>query len=46
MDDVDGEGTQLVNWTSEVPLFGKPKNDWNKPGKVEDFLKQVDSDIE
>src|SRR5438105_10046110 len=36
--DVDGEGTQLVNWTSEVPLFGKPKNDWNKPGKLEDFL--------
>jgi len=38
IDDVDGDGTQLVNFTSEVPLFGKPKNDWNKPGKLEDFL--------
>jgi 5-methylphenazine-1-carboxylate 1-monooxygenase len=37
-DNVDGEGTQLVNWTSEAPLLGRPKNDWNKPGKLEDFV--------
>ena len=36
--DIDGQGTQLVNWTGEAPLFGRPKNDWNKPGKLEDFL--------
>ena len=29
---------QLVNWTSEAPLLGRPKNDWNKPGKLEDFI--------
>ena len=38
IDDIDGNGTQLVNWTSEAPLLGRPKNDWNKPGKLEDFL--------
>jgi 2-polyprenyl-6-methoxyphenol hydroxylase-like FAD-dependent oxidoreductase len=38
VDDVDGNGTQLVNWTSEAPLLGRPKNDWNKPGRLEDFL--------
>lgn len=35
---IDGKGTQLINWTTEAPLFGRPKNDWNKPGKLEDFL--------
>ncbi len=34
----DGNGAQLVNWTSEAPLFGRPRNDWNKPGRLEDFL--------
>jgi len=38
IDNVDGEGNQLINWTSEAPLAGRPKNDWNKPGKLEDFL--------
>jgi 2-polyprenyl-6-methoxyphenol hydroxylase-like FAD-dependent oxidoreductase len=38
IDNVDGNGTQLVNWTSEAPLLGRPKNDWNKPGRLEDFL--------
>lgn len=38
IDDVDGNGTQLINFTSEVPLFGRPRNDWNKQGKLEDFL--------
>jgi 2-polyprenyl-6-methoxyphenol hydroxylase-like FAD-dependent oxidoreductase len=43
IDNIDGQGTQLVNWTSEAPLFGRPKNDWNKPGKLEDFLPIYDS---
>ena len=37
-DDVDGKGTQLVNWTTEKRMPGEPMNDWNKPGKVEDFI--------
>jgi 5-methylphenazine-1-carboxylate 1-monooxygenase len=36
--DIDGKGTQLINWTTEAPLLGRPKNDWNKPGRLEDFL--------
>jgi 2-polyprenyl-6-methoxyphenol hydroxylase-like FAD-dependent oxidoreductase len=38
IDNVDGQGNQLINWTTEAPLMGRPKNDWNKPGKLEDFL--------
>lgn len=38
IDNVDGDGNQLINWTSEAPMAGRPKNDWNKPGKLEDFL--------
>ena len=38
IDNVDGNGNQLINWTTEAPLMGRPKNDWNKPGKLEDFL--------
>jgi len=38
VDNVDGEGNQLINWTTEAPLMGRPKNDWNRPGRLEDFL--------
>jgi 2-polyprenyl-6-methoxyphenol hydroxylase-like FAD-dependent oxidoreductase len=38
VDDVDGEGRQLVNWTTEKRMPGEPMNDWNKPGHLEDFL--------
>ncbi len=38
IDNVDGQGNQLINWTTEAPLMGRPKNDWNKLGKLEDFL--------
>jgi 5-methylphenazine-1-carboxylate 1-monooxygenase len=37
-DDVDGEGNQLINWTTEKRMPGEPMNDWNKPGRVEDFI--------
>jgi 2-polyprenyl-6-methoxyphenol hydroxylase-like FAD-dependent oxidoreductase len=37
-DDVDANGNQLVNWTTEKRMPGEPMNDWNKPGSVEDFL--------
>ena len=43
IDNVDGEGNQLINWTTEAPLAGRPKNDWNKPGKLEDFISIYES---
>ena len=38
VDDVDGEGRQLINWTAQVAQPGYDRNDWNKPGRLEDFL--------
>ena len=38
IDDVDGQGHQLINWTAQVAQPGYDKNDWNKPGRLEDFL--------
>jgi 2-polyprenyl-6-methoxyphenol hydroxylase-like FAD-dependent oxidoreductase len=37
-DNVDGEGNQLINWMAEMRMPGEPMNDWNKPGRVEDFI--------
>ena len=37
-DDIDGDGRQLINWTSQVAQPGYERNDWNKPGRLEDFL--------
>ena len=38
VDDVDGTGQQLINWMAEMRMPGEPMNDWNKPGKLEDFI--------
>jgi len=38
IDDVDGEGRQLINWTTQVTQPGYDRNDWNKPGRLEDFI--------
>jgi 2-polyprenyl-6-methoxyphenol hydroxylase-like FAD-dependent oxidoreductase len=38
VDDIDGQGRQLINWTAQVEQLGYDKNDWNKPGLLEDFL--------
>ncbi len=39
IDDVDGQGNQLINWMAEIQSSGTTeKNDWNKPGLLEDFL--------
>ncbi len=38
VDDVDGQGQQLINWTVQVAQPGYERNDWNKPGRLEDFL--------
>jgi 2-polyprenyl-6-methoxyphenol hydroxylase-like FAD-dependent oxidoreductase len=38
VDNVDGEGRQLVNWMAEMRMPGEPMNDWNKPGQIADFM--------
>lgn len=38
IDNVDDAGNQLINWTTEAPMAGRAKNDWNKPGRLEDFM--------
>ena len=37
-DNVDGEGRQLINWIAEIECDTRAKNDWNKAGRLEDFL--------
>jgi 5-methylphenazine-1-carboxylate 1-monooxygenase len=37
VNDVDGEGNQLINWMAEIKQEGFAKNDWNQAGKIEDF---------
>lgn len=38
VDDVDGQGNQLVNWVAEIRSADLGMNDWNQPGRLEDFL--------
>jgi 2-polyprenyl-6-methoxyphenol hydroxylase-like FAD-dependent oxidoreductase len=38
VDNVDGQGNQLINWVAEIRQDVNSKNDWNKPGRLEDFL--------
>ncbi len=38
IDNVDGQGNQLINWTAEIRQPQAGMNDWNKPGRLEDFL--------
>jgi len=38
VDNVDGQGNQLVNWTAEIRRPGASINDWNRPGSAEDFV--------
>ncbi len=37
-DEADAEGHQLINWTAQVAQPGYERNDWNRPGRLEDFL--------
>jgi 5-methylphenazine-1-carboxylate 1-monooxygenase len=37
-DNVDGNGNQLVNWVAEIRREGAAMNDWNRPGRVGDFI--------
>jgi 2-polyprenyl-6-methoxyphenol hydroxylase-like FAD-dependent oxidoreductase len=38
VDDVDGQGNQLINWVAEIRSADMGRNDWNKPGQLADFL--------
>jgi 2-polyprenyl-6-methoxyphenol hydroxylase-like FAD-dependent oxidoreductase len=37
-DNVDGQGNQLINWTTEIRQPQRGMNDWNQPGRLEDFM--------
>jgi 2-polyprenyl-6-methoxyphenol hydroxylase-like FAD-dependent oxidoreductase len=38
VDNVDGQGNQLINWVAEIRSADMGRNDWNKPGRLADFL--------
>ncbi len=38
VDDVDGQGSQLINWVAEIRQAEMGMNDWNRPGRLADFL--------
>jgi 2-polyprenyl-6-methoxyphenol hydroxylase-like FAD-dependent oxidoreductase len=38
IDKADEQGNQLINWMAEIESPQRSKNDWNKPGRLEDFL--------
>ena len=37
IDDVDGDGNQLINWMAEIKQSKFERNDWNQTGKLADF---------
>jgi 2-polyprenyl-6-methoxyphenol hydroxylase-like FAD-dependent oxidoreductase len=38
IDSIDGEGRQLINWMAEIKRDTFAQNDWNKPGRLDDFF--------
>lgn len=38
VDNVDAQGNQLINWVAEIRDSEARMNDWNRPGRTEDFL--------
>ncbi len=38
VDNVDGQGHQLINWMAEIERPGESMNDWNQGGRVDDFI--------
>ena len=43
VDNVDGEGNQLINWMAEIKRDTFEQNDWNKPGDLADFFPLYES---
>jgi 2-polyprenyl-6-methoxyphenol hydroxylase-like FAD-dependent oxidoreductase len=37
-DAIDAEGRQLVNWLAEIESGRDHRRDWNRPGRLEDFI--------
>ncbi|MDR3384982.1 flavin-dependent oxidoreductase [Cupriavidus basilensis] len=37
-DNIDGQGTQLINWVIEYAKPEEEERDWNRVGRVEDFI--------
>lgn len=37
-EDIDGEGNQLINWVAEIDTPEHLERDWNRRGRLEDFL--------
>jgi 2-polyprenyl-6-methoxyphenol hydroxylase-like FAD-dependent oxidoreductase len=35
---IDAEGRQLINWVAEIETPHYRRRDWNRPGRLEDFL--------
>ena len=42
VDNVDGQGNQLINWVAEIRDPEARMNDWNRPGRLADFLPVFD----
>lgn len=38
VDNIDGEGNQLINWMADIKRDTFEQNDWNQPGDLRDFL--------
>jgi 2-polyprenyl-6-methoxyphenol hydroxylase-like FAD-dependent oxidoreductase len=36
--DLDSEGRQLINWVAEIETPTYPQRDWNRKGRLEDFI--------
>jgi 2-polyprenyl-6-methoxyphenol hydroxylase-like FAD-dependent oxidoreductase len=41
-DRIDAEGRQLINWVAEVTTPHYQRRDWNRPGRLEDFIGAFD----
>jgi 5-methylphenazine-1-carboxylate 1-monooxygenase len=37
VDDIDGDGNQLINWMAEIKQATFVRNDWNQSGELTDF---------
>jgi len=43
IDAIDGKGRQLINWMAEIKRDTFTQNDWNKPGRLDDFFPLYES---
>lgn len=38
VDSADAQGRQWINWVAEIRQDVRERNDWNRPGRLEDFI--------